>query len=119
MKLLLTDANSGGHLLLLNDEQHFDRFFYGKDGNNKYFTIVWNRGKQRSVTIDGEQVDFPKQTILPLMFNQSFSFEDASDLTATSVISSKSILVILPLATEIRRKLKKGKNLQSLRNNLY
>jgi AraC family transcriptional activator of pobA len=82
MKLLLTDANSGGHLLLLNDEQYFDRFFYGRDRSNKYFTIVWNRGGQQSATIDGEQVNFPGQTILPLMFNQSFSFERTSDLTA-------------------------------------
>ncbi|TKC62105.1 helix-turn-helix domain-containing protein [Pedobacter hiemivivus] len=82
MKLLLTDANSGGHLLLLNDEQHFDHFFYGRDGTNKYFTIVWNRGDQQRITIDGEQFDFPQQTILPLMFNQSFSFERSSDLTA-------------------------------------
>lgn len=82
MKLSLTDANSGGHLLLLNDGQYFDRFFYGRDGDNKYFSMVWNRGEQQTVTIDGEQIVFPHQTILPLMFNQSFSFERTSDLTA-------------------------------------
>jgi AraC family transcriptional activator of pobA len=82
MKLSLTEPNSGGHLLLLNDEQYFDRFFYGRDGTNKYFTIVWNRGEQQTATIDGEQIDFPHQTILPLMFNQSFVFERNLDLTA-------------------------------------
>ncbi|HMI01798.1 MAG TPA: helix-turn-helix domain-containing protein [Pedobacter sp.] len=82
MKLSLTDATSGGHLLLLNDGQYFDRFFYGRDGANKYFSMVWNRGEQQTVTIDGEPIVFPHQTILPLMFNQSFSFERTSDLTA-------------------------------------
>ncbi|WP_293309770.1 helix-turn-helix domain-containing protein [Pedobacter sp. UBA5917] len=82
MKLSLKDANSGGRLLLVNDEPDFDRFFYGKDSNNKYFTIVWNRGHTQKVMIDGDEFDFPPQTILPLMFNQSFSFGRNSDLTA-------------------------------------
>ncbi|WP_214227829.1 AraC family transcriptional regulator [Pedobacter sp. B4-66] len=82
MKLLLTDPNSGGHLLLLSGEQNFDRHFYSKDRDNKYFTIVWNRGEQQKVTIDNEEIDFPAQTILPLMFNQSFFFERTSDLIA-------------------------------------
>jgi AraC-like DNA-binding protein len=82
MKLLLTDPNSGGHLLLLSGEQNFDRLFYSKDRDNKYFTIVWNRGEQQKVTIDGEEIGFPAQTILPLMFNQSFFFERTSDLIA-------------------------------------
>jgi len=82
MKLLLTDSNSGGHLLLLSGEQYFDRLFYSRDSDNKYFTIVWNRGEKQVVTIDGEEIDFPPQTILPLMFNQSFFFERTSDLIA-------------------------------------
>ncbi|NRF39615.1 AraC family transcriptional regulator [Pedobacter foliorum] len=82
MKLLLTDPNSGAHLLLLSGEQNFDRLFYSKDRDNKYFTIVWNRGEQQKVTIDGEEIDFPAQTILPLMFNQSFFFERTSNLIA-------------------------------------
>lgn len=82
MKLFLTDPNSGGHLYLFNQEQHFDRHFYSKDQNNKYFTIVWNRGDEQTVTIDGEEVNFPSQRILPLMFNQSFIFERSSDLVA-------------------------------------
>lgn len=82
MKLFLTDPNSGGHLLLLSGEQYFDRLFYSRDQDNKYFSIVWNRGGQQIVTIDGEEIDFPSQSILPLMFNQSFFFEHTSDLVA-------------------------------------
>lgn len=82
MKLLLTEPNSGGHLLLFHDEQYFDRHYYSKDRENKYFTIAWNRGESQVATIDGEEIDFPSQTILPLMFNQSFFFERNSDLTA-------------------------------------
>ncbi|WP_342332847.1 helix-turn-helix domain-containing protein [Pedobacter sp. FW305-3-2-15-E-R2A2] len=82
MKLHLTDSNSGGHLLLLNAEQYFDRLFYSKDRDNKYFTIVWNRAEQQTVTIDGEEMVFPAQSVLPLMFNQSFFFDRSADVVA-------------------------------------
>lgn len=77
---MLADPNSGGQLLLLSGEPDFERLFYGKDRDKKYFSIVWNRGGQQTVTIDGEEIAFPAQTILPLMFNKSFFFEHTSNL---------------------------------------
>ena len=82
MKLTLTDPKTGGDLLLFSREQDFDRFFYSRDREKKYFTIAWNHGEQQTVTIDGETHAFPPDTILPLMFDQSFFFERPVDIVA-------------------------------------
>ncbi|UKJ09205.1 helix-turn-helix domain-containing protein [Solitalea lacus] len=82
MKQLVSDKKTGGDLLLINKEQDFDRLFYSRDQENKYFTIAWNRGEKQTVTIDGVVHEFMPNTILPLMFNQSFYFERATDVVA-------------------------------------
>jgi AraC family transcriptional activator of pobA len=82
MKLSVSNQSTGGDLLLLNNEIHFDRLFYTRDYDNKYFTIAWNRGEKQTVSIDGSAYDFKPQTILPLMFNQSFYFERPADVVA-------------------------------------
>jgi AraC family transcriptional activator of pobA len=82
MKLTLRDKNTGGDLLLLRGEDEFDRLFYSRDKNNKYFTIAWNQGDTQAVTIDGVVHDFTSHALLPLMFNQSFRFERAADIVA-------------------------------------
>ncbi len=82
MKLKLTNPKTGGNLLLLKDEQDFDRLFYSRDRNNKYFTIAWNYGKKQTITIDGVAHDFVSHSVLTLLFNQSFHFEDATGIIA-------------------------------------
>jgi AraC family transcriptional regulator, transcriptional activator of pobA len=82
MILKLRDANTGGDLLLLREEQDFDRLYYSRDHSNKYFTIAWNFGERQTVTIDGVAHDFMPQSILTLLFNQSFYFENACDIVA-------------------------------------
>ena len=82
MKLSLSDKKTGGELLLTSCEPQLDRHYYLRDKDNKYFTIAWNTGIQQTVTIDGEEYDFMPETILPLMFNQSFSFGRAEDIVA-------------------------------------
>ena len=82
MKLTITDQKTGGDLLLISGQQDFDRLFYTRDKEKKYFTIAWNYGEKQTVTIDGEAHDFMPHTILPLMFNQSFYFERAADIVA-------------------------------------
>ena len=82
MKLSVSDPKTGGDLLLINEEPAFDRHFYGRDKNNKYFTIAWNRGATQMVNIDGEAHTFLSRAVLPLMFDQSFSFEDPQAITA-------------------------------------
>lgn len=82
MKLKFRDEKTGGDLLFFKAEKKFDRMFFGRDHFNKYFTIAWNPGKKQKVTIDGSEHDFPSQSLLTLLFNQSFSFEKAENIIA-------------------------------------
>ena len=67
---------------LFAGEADFTRNWFGRDRNNKYFTIAWNRGSRQVVTIDGMPCDFPEGSILTLLFDQSFQFEDSSTVVA-------------------------------------
>ena len=82
MKLTLTDTKTGGDLLLIQNEPAFDQYVYTRDKDRKYFTIAWNLGPTQTVTIDGTEHAFAANHILPLMFNQTFSFENANDIVA-------------------------------------
>ncbi|MDR3713504.1 MAG: helix-turn-helix domain-containing protein [Puia sp.] len=82
MRLTLRDENTGGELLLFKEEMGFDRLFFTRDRFNKYFTIAWNPGEPQTVTIDGAAYEFPANSLLTLLFNQSFSFEDSASIIA-------------------------------------
>jgi len=82
MKLKLREENTGGELLLFKDETGFDRLFFTRDKFNKYFTIAWNMGENQTVTIDGTEYNFPANSLLTLLFNQSFSFENSAGIIA-------------------------------------
>ena len=82
MKLTLTDPKTGGALTLFKGEAAIESPFYKRDHDNKYFTIAWNKGKQQTITIDGTSYSFKSQTLLPIMFNQAFHFEQSNDIIA-------------------------------------
>lgn len=82
MRLKITEEKTGGELLLFKGEPGFDRFFFTRDRFNKYFTIAWNPGESQVVTIDGTEHEFPSNSLLTLLFNQTFSFEDSSSIVA-------------------------------------
>ena len=82
MKLAITDKKTGGDLILLKDETDLDHLFYSRDKGKKYFTIAWNRGSEQTISIDGEPLRFASNNILPLMFNQSFTFDRPADIVA-------------------------------------
>lgn len=82
MKYTLKEENTGGEILLFKEENGFDRMFFTKDRFNKYFTIAWNPGESLTVMIDGTEYEFPPNTLLTPLFNQSFSFEDSSAIVA-------------------------------------
>lgn len=82
MRLKISEENTGGELLLFKEEAGFDRQVYTKDRFNKYFTIAWNPGESQTVTIDGTDHEFPSNTLLTLLFNQSFSFENSESIVA-------------------------------------
>jgi AraC family transcriptional activator of pobA len=82
MRLNLKDENTGGELMLYKDETGFDRLFFTRDRFNKYFTIAWNPGACQTVTIDEAEFEFPANTLLTLLFNQSFHFENSAGIIA-------------------------------------
>jgi AraC family transcriptional regulator, transcriptional activator of pobA len=82
MKLKLRDEKTGGDLLLFKEEDGFDRLYFSRDRSNKYFTIVWNYGQTQIVTIDGTEYEFLPDTLLTLLFDQSFYFERPADIVA-------------------------------------
>ncbi|GAA3962946.1 helix-turn-helix domain-containing protein [Mucilaginibacter dorajii] len=82
MKLTLREENTGGELLLFKEEAGFDRLFFTRDRFNKYFTIAWNPGESQTVTIDGTEYDFPANSLLTLLFNQSFRFKNSENIVA-------------------------------------
>lgn len=82
MKFNLTDTKTGGDLLLYKEEKGFDRLFFSRDRFNKYFTIAWNPGKSQQVIIDGTEHEFLPNSLLTLLFDQTFSFERSADIIA-------------------------------------
>ncbi len=82
MKLTLRDDKTGGDLLLFKDESNFDRLYFSRDRVNKYFTIAWNLGASQMVMIDGTEHELLPNTLLTLLFDQTFSFERAADIVA-------------------------------------
>ncbi len=82
MKLSYKHKETEGVLLLTSNESALDRAFFTRDRAQKYLTIAWNRGVQQKVVVDEIEYDFPANSILPLMVNQSFRFETAADITA-------------------------------------
>ncbi|GAA0540221.1 AraC family transcriptional regulator [Chitinophaga japonensis] len=82
MKLFFRDPATGGELLLIEQETDFDRRFFTRDQQRPYLTIAWNTGPAQKVIIDEVTYEFPAGTILPLLINQSFRFENAAAITA-------------------------------------
>lgn len=82
MKLKIADTKTGGDLLLIRNEDSFDRAALTRDRDKKYFTIAWNTSGDQTVTVDGTGYPFRQHTILPLMFNQTFYFEKPDEIIA-------------------------------------
>ncbi|GGH04672.1 helix-turn-helix domain-containing protein [Pedobacter zeae] len=82
MKLHYIDPVSTGELHLNLHEPDFDRLFFKRDHKDKFLTIAWNDGPAQIVTIDGIQYTLTSQTVLPLMVNQTFTFEHPEQVIA-------------------------------------
>jgi AraC family transcriptional activator of pobA len=82
MKLAYKNSKTSGECRLIVEEVEFDRQFYGKDRKDKLLTIAWNKGESQKVTIDEVAYDFPHNTILCLMVNQTFHFSNPDGIVA-------------------------------------
>lgn len=82
MNLKYTDNTSNADFRLVIEEPAFDRKFFTRDRESKLLTISWNRGKEQKIIIDEIEYTFPANSIIPLMVNQSFRFENPEYITS-------------------------------------
>jgi AraC family transcriptional regulator, transcriptional activator of pobA len=82
MQHIYTNNSAAGKLILLKNEPRFERYYHQKETAYKYYTITWNKGKSQTVTIDEVDYEMGTNCILPIMMDQSFSFERPEDITA-------------------------------------
>lgn len=66
------------NLLLSNNSFQQNHFIKGEGA--ALYTIVWNKGKEKIIIIDEIEYDFKANTILPLMTDQCFVFDNAEDI---------------------------------------
>ncbi|GAA4305788.1 helix-turn-helix domain-containing protein [Compostibacter hankyongensis] len=82
MKHTYKNNQTSGEFRLVANERELDRIFYGKDRRDKLLTIAWNRGPRQTVSVDSIDYDFPENSVLCLMINQSFYFSHPEDIIA-------------------------------------
>lgn len=82
MKHSFTHKDGLGKLLLLQKQDTFQQNYFQQKSDFSYHTIAWNKGKKQKVIIDEIEFEFAANTILPIMLNQSFKFENAEDIVA-------------------------------------
>lgn len=73
------DSRTEGEINFIQNEPSFRQT---GTQSEKVFTLCWNQGADQQVWIDGIEYKFISQSILTLFSNQSFSFENSSDILA-------------------------------------
>ena len=82
MKHIYTNNDATGKIILIQNEEQFDRYYHQQERDPKYYTIAWNKGKSQVVTIDEVDYAMGADFILPIMMSQSFTFERPEDIIA-------------------------------------
>lgn len=82
MKYSFTHKDGFGQLHLLENEVHFSQNYYKQKAGFTFHTIAWNQGQSQVVTIDEVKHTLLPNTVLPIMFNQTFQFERPEDIVA-------------------------------------
>ena len=82
MKHIYTNNDATGKIILIQNEEQFDRYYHQQERDPKYYTIAWNKGKSPVVTIDEVDYAMGADFILPIMMSQSFTFERPEDIIA-------------------------------------
>jgi hypothetical protein len=82
MKHSFTHKDGLGKLLLLQKQETFQQNYFEQKSDFTFHTIAWNKGKTQKVIIDEIEYEFAANTLLPIMLNQSFKFENAEDIVA-------------------------------------
>ncbi|SMB99467.1 transcriptional regulator, AraC family [Hymenobacter roseosalivarius DSM 11622] len=82
MKLHYRDVLTQGEFKLTVDEADFDHTPFQRGRNDTFLTLAWNNGPAQTVTIDEVPYDFPEQSLLPLIMNQTFHFARPGQVVA-------------------------------------
>ncbi|MFN4006366.1 MAG: helix-turn-helix domain-containing protein [Chitinophagaceae bacterium] len=82
MKQTFTDVNTGGKFIMITEADCWEQVYYQQKKGFSAHTIAWNRGATTTVFIDEVPFVFKANTILPIMLNQSFRFDDAQGIIA-------------------------------------
>lgn len=82
MKHSFTHKDGLGKLLLLQKQDSFKQNYFEQKADFTFHTIAWNKGKTQKVIVDEIEYEFAANSILPIMLNQSFKFENPKDIVA-------------------------------------
>ncbi len=80
MEFSFYDKVNGGVLHLLTDGWVRGGNFFRDKSKLSFYTIVFNLGAGTNLTIDGIDYPFPAFSIVPIMFNQTYSFGKSEGL---------------------------------------
>jgi len=81
MQYNYTQLNTNAIFRLTKDEDTFQHSAF-EEKKNALLTIVWNPNSDQTIIIDGKEFIFPKNSILPLTNNNTYSFERPTEITA-------------------------------------
>ena len=74
------DTHTNGQISMYSGEARWEQIYYQQKKGFNAHTIAWNRGGATKVWIDEVPHNFEANTVLPIMLNQSFRFEDGTDI---------------------------------------
>jgi AraC family transcriptional activator of pobA len=81
MYLEHTVPKTNGKIFFIHQEQSPDHRFKINTEKEQLLSIAVNTGPPQQITIDGISQTFPTWSLIPLVSNQSFSFENTGSLT--------------------------------------
>jgi AraC-like DNA-binding protein len=76
MKHSFINPKDIGQINLFFEEPSFEQNYFLQQADFSFHSIAWNRGPAQLINIDEVQYLFAENSILPIMLNQSFSFEN-------------------------------------------
>ncbi len=82
MDYIFKNKDGFGQVRLFSNKIDLEQYYFEQKSGFSFHTIAWNRGKNQIITIDEVQYHFEENTVLPLMLNQSFKFENPQDIVA-------------------------------------
>ena len=80
MKHTFINPKDIGQINLFFEEPTFEQNYFLQQADFSFHSIAWNRGPAQLINIDEVQYLFAENSILPIMLNQSFSFENMEQI---------------------------------------